>query len=369
MKAEIYRESLLTVLFLTIFILLGIILFNYYEGPGNSFFHSDMLENKIADAFINHKKVIFPYNYNDRGVEKVYLEKLSTRPEVLVIGSSRAMPIGQDLFKNHTFYNGSVTSASLEDILSIYYLYQKKGDPKILVLSLDPWILDKNHGMKKWKFTFLSEYIAAKKLLLNNSGKLSYLEKIKIVFEKYSQLLSSEYTYGSLKKCFLPPTVATDDVIIDPIGNPCPSCFIRLPDGTRLYPIDRELTTSEEADSASVYALQQYPNDYGNYTELDKNYISIFEHFIAYLVNHHIKVIFYLPAYEPIAYSAILTDKRYAMINEAEKYFISVALKYNFQVIGGYNPSKLHLQASDFVDDLHLKKKPIDTIFKQQLVV
>lgn len=366
MKAVIYKQSLFTLVSLSIFSLLGIILFNYYVDPGNRFFHAALFEKEIADALLNDKKVMFHTNYNDRGVEKIFLEKLNTRPDFLVIGSSRAMPIGQELFNSSSFYNASVTSASLEDILSIYYLYQLKGQPKVLVLSLDPWILDKNHGMKKWKLAFLSEYDAARQLILGEKVKTNYAEKLNIIFEKYSQLLSSEYTHVALRKFMMPPS---KEVIIDPADNACPSCYTRFPNGTRIFSSEQESTTNEQADLASIQGIQQYTRDYGTYTQLDPYYMNMLDQFVAYLLNHKVRVIFYLPAYEPIAYSAIETDDRYKMIDVAEKYFMSMADKYHLKVIGGYDPRKLKLQANDFVDDLHLKRQPIENIFKQQISI
>lgn len=366
MRAVVYRQSILTILLFTAVTLIAIMTFNYFVDPGNRFFHATAFEKEIAEALLNGKKVMFHTNYNDRGVEKIFLEKLTERPDVLIIGSSRAMPINQASFHTTSFYNASVTSASMEDIVSIYYLYQKKGNPKVLLLSLDPWILDKNHGMKKWELAFLSDYISAKNLLLQHHDSVNFFEKSHIFFEKYTQLLSLEYTHVALRKALLP---TEKEVIIDPAHDACPACYTRFPDGTRIFSVNQESTTAQQADLASINGIQQYARDYGDYTKLDPDYKNIFEHLIEHVTQQHVKIIFYLPAYEPVAYKAISQDKKYQMIEESEKYFMTIAEKYHIPVVGRYDPHAFHLQAQDFVDDLHLKKQPIENIFKQHMLV
>lgn len=363
MQAAVYKKSVFTVLFLTLLALLSIIIFNYFIDPGNQFFRAAPLEKAIAQALLDKKKVMFHTNYNDRGVQKLVLEKWDKRPEILVIGSSRSMPISHNAFNQTDFFNASVTSASLEDHVAIYYLYQKKGQPKTVVLNLDPWILDKNHGMKKWKFALFSDYYAGREMILGEKNPNLFIDKTKIAIEKYSQLLSSEYTHVAVRKLLLPKT---QDIIIDPEDNACSSCYTRFPDGTRIFSQKQESTTSREAELASIDGIRQYDRDFGQFTQLDTHYTHLFENFIRYMKEKNVTIIFYLPAYSPIAYTTIQTDERYKMIEVAEKYFLDIAKKYDVKVIGGYNPAILSLQNSDFVDDLHLKKQPIENIFKKQ---
>src|SRR5258706_13048357 len=114
--------------------------------------------------------------------------------------------------------------------------------------------------MKKLKLAFLSEYSAAKKVLLGEKSQSNYLQKIDAFFEKNSQLLSSQYTHVAFLKLFLPPS---KEVIIVPENNICSSCYTRFPDGTRIFSVAQEATTSKEPDLASISGIQQYTSDYG----------------------------------------------------------------------------------------------------------
>lgn len=366
MQAIIYKKVLRNYFLFCGFFLISIMVFNYYLDAGNQFYRANKVEEKLATAFLNKENIKYNANYNERGIHKLVLERLNERPEVLVLGSSRAMLINHTAFSHASFYNSWISSASLEDHLAIYYLYQKRGwQPDVLVIGLDPWLLDKNNNMKKWKIGFTAEYNEARKLLLGHEQPtpIKYFDQLNGLWVKYSQLLSFIYFKSSLLRYFSPSFI-NDGFLINPPGDACPTCDTRQADGTSFYPAIREKMTPTQIKSAALDAVSNFNNDFGEFTQLNQDYMTVFEAFVRHLTAHHVKVIFYLPPIAPYAYAIFKGNQDYKLIFAAEDYFIAIAEKYHATILGSYNPANLDLTMEDFLDGFHIKKQGLAKIFK-----
>src|SRR5690606_22220124 len=91
-------------------------------------------------------------NYDERTLQRNIINNHHICPQVLVLGSSRTMLINSREFIGKTFFNNSVSGASIEDIVAIYQMYDnRKCYPGKIILALDPWILNVNNGQNRWK--------------------------------------------------------------------------------------------------------------------------------------------------------------------------------------------------------------------------
>ena len=80
-----------------------------------------------------------------------YIELLQKPKDVIVLGSSRSMQIGKQLFDGFDFFNNAVSGGSLEDHLAIYAMYRQHDLlPGTVILGLDPWIFNANNGQTRW---------------------------------------------------------------------------------------------------------------------------------------------------------------------------------------------------------------------------
>ena len=370
MNKKLYKKF--TIIF---FIMAGIslstvMIFNFFIDPGNQFYHANIIEYKMSQALLQDKKVIVQANYNERFLQKTMLQKLSFRPDILVLGSSHIMPLTNDIFHTKRFFNASVSSASLEDDIALYYILQKNGyQPKTVIICLDPWIVSKANPEVLWKTEYIEEYLEGKKLILGESISLIYLNHIMSFFEKYLQLLSFKYLESSIHKLIAiikhqkQHTILQDISTLDAKASICPNCFVRQPDGSRLPTPTEEATTPEEAN---LYVLNNINSwkDFWTQSTLDSNYTVIFERFVQYLLQRNIKVVFYFPPMQPLEYTQLVKkNTNYRMVFVAETYFQKIAKKYRLQTIGAYDPMKVHLVTSDFIDSWHLKKEGITKLF------
>jgi len=369
----IYKKYFYVFLFLVTLSLCGIIGFNYYIDSANQFSRTEAFSTKVTRMLLDKKEVMVRTNFNERLLQKKMLSKIPHRPDVLVLGSSHSLAITQDLFAPLSFYNASVSNAELEDDMALYYVYQKRNwQPKVVVICVDPWILDPDfaavfNGKKatqQWKSSLLFEYINAKKLILGTNDLTYYDEQVSGSFDKYSQLLSVDLLESSAS------TLLFDSVIHSIAPNyydDCRSCNILRPDGSRILSKQQESTTLAEADlsvAKLIQNLQLSTQTYKKYSSVDPIYKDTFEKFIHYLKSKNVIIIFYLPPLEPLAYSHIIEENpNYQSTKEMEKYFISVASRYHLKVIGSYNPAKAGLTGNDFVDGSHLKAEGIYKVF------
>ena len=348
----------------------SISLFNYFIDGSNQFFHKKSFENKLTTLLLNNKKILICNNFNDRSLKRSLLEKITIKPETLIFGSSRTMPLNKELFAEDKFFNASVTAATLPDDVALYYIYQKhNGQPRKVIIGLDQWLLNESTVDTLWKTTFLSEFNAGQTLIsADKKVKSTSFEKISGFIEKYSQLISPYYLKSSLKKNqflsqFSNYKATVDNVIIDPTfedSSHYPNCNIQLPDGTHLTSVNDEATSATQADFVSAVDIRRSSSPI-KFSEENRK---LFENFITYLLKKNIEVTFYLPPYEPVAYGEIKKDPNYKLVVEAEKYFRQIASEYHIKVIGSYNPEQMNLHANDFIDDVHLKKRGIEKVFK-----
>ncbi|OGT37940.1 MAG: hypothetical protein A3F11_02915 [Gammaproteobacteria bacterium RIFCSPHIGHO2_12_FULL_37_14] len=366
MKTNTYYIHLIILFILIIILLVLTALFNYFYDGGNEFFQSRNLEKKISTALINNKKILVCSNYNDRSVQKELIKHIKHSPQVLTLGSSRTLPVTKELFHGMTFYNASVTGGTLQDDISLYYVFQRNGlQPKVIVISIDPWLLDRNSGEIKWRTSFFNEFRKGEKLIKHDKT-WSYQDKFLGIFEKYSQLVSSGYFIASLKNFSLVRKLSLTNlppnkIIIGPemdIKN-YPNCSLLLPEGGRLNSIAEESVTAATADYLGKKKIIETSHD----MTINANDADLFETFITFLKARHINIIFYFPPYEPAAYHTILKDENYRTVYHIENHFLNLAKKYNIKVIGNYNPNKLSLHSNDFIDYIHIKKRALDKIF------
>ena len=82
--------------------------------------------NKIINILDNNNTYLTNImNFDERLLNKMFVEKLNKRYDILVMGSSRTKLIRDEYFSNSELFNTSVSGASLEDLIAIYQLYKK----------------------------------------------------------------------------------------------------------------------------------------------------------------------------------------------------------------------------------------------------
>lgn len=349
MRATTFVILNLLIVFLLVF---GIAIFNY-SVDGFGLFKNTLI-TKIAYHINNHKIVANLLNIDDRTLHKKIIETRLDKNEIIAIGSSRIMGIGQQTFSK-PFFNHGMSGAILKDYLGIIgiYLKEKKYIPKTIIIGLDPWILN---GEPNSRWTQLKEYSS---FLENKILNKKCDQKYSSITQNLKELFSLEYTIYNAR-------LLLDDQKVLFLEKECileKDCFYQ--DGSHVEANKVAQTSVDEGiHKAKRYILSQPIYHLGGFTQLKAK---MFENFIAFLKKQNIKIIFYLPPYHPIVYNTFRSDKRYANVLRAEDYFYSFAKKNHIQIIGSYNPNLIGISEKDFYDGMHLKTTSLRGFFKKNI--
>lgn len=337
-------------LFFSLPVFFLLIIVNYYIDPANLF--SSNYENKITNALLSRKNITNIDNYDDRKLQRNIINKINYCPNTIVLGSSRTMLLNSINCNNTSFFNNSVSGATIEDILGIYQLYVKNNYfPKKIILGIDPWLLNENNGQERWK-SISSEY--------NDFLKSINKNPVDINNSSYLQLVSPSYFQSSVNMLF---NKKENPIVTNKRFN---RSITKIFDGSITY--DQKFRQADlniikgKVDKfieGKIYSIENYQNlSY-------KNRI-LFEHFIKILNDNNVEIEFFLSPYHPKVYNFIKNQKKYKNVNESEKYFLSIAKKLNIEVLGSYDPFKLNLNESHFYDGMHCNEKGVDLILSKK---
>lgn len=344
-------------------ILLIISALNFMVDPAN-IFGGQKIEKKIAEHLLNGSNVGNATDFDERLLQKFYIESLKETKDVVVLGSSRSLQIRSVLFPDKKFFNNSVSWGVLEDYISVYEMYEVKGyKPEVIVLGLDPWIFNKNNGISSWKA--IGNYYTR-----FNEGDNSFYNKnlrgLVFKIQRYSEIFSPSYFQGSLT--FLAKNInkRNQSNQIYPTDKTKDINDIKLVDGSLSYNSKFELIN---ADDALKEAKQSIRGDaiatIKSFNKIDQTECLLFEKFVKHLKDKGIKLIFFFPPYHPYVYDYLTSSNDYKIINDVEEYFKKIAIKNNVESIGSYNPNLLGLKNEDFYDGLHLKTEAIKKVFQK----
>lgn len=348
-----YKKSSLIFLTILIVSLVAIATFNYIVDPAGMF-RTTKYEYGIAQILLKGENVANLSDYNERLVQKYFIQNINFKPKIIVLGSSRSLFIAPN--NKEDFFNNSVSGASFEDMIAIYGIYNyKKITPKTILICLDPWLLNINNGQSRWQSIKNEyDYEASQLNIETNSTAFNSYE-----LKKLQELVSIPYFLASInqlkhKKNFKEEEknkyFETKENYLD--------VSVKRKDGTYAYPIDyRSVNLTQINQAARTYANTVPIYSLGDFTKLSNK--DLFEALISDMLKKKIKVIFFLAPYHPYVYSVIKTNSKYHQVLEAEKYFVKFAKNNKIPLIGSYNPAKINLSEIDFYDGMHLKESAI----------
>lgn len=343
-------------------LLLSVASFTYRIDPGNIF--RNVLVETCGEWLLEEHDVAITQNYDERLLQKYLIEHDVKNYDVVVFGSSRTMDIGKGLFSQRTVKNYSVSGASIEDDIALYFLYERlHGKPKKVIIGGDAWLLNENSGQNRWK-SLAKEYKYGK-ARMEQDGR-NRVETKSIDLEKYEQLISWPYLNESINKVKKEGLsnakhgycLADDKATVDEkAGMICP-------DGTHIPSLEAQARDAEplarQYISNGVYSLEKYE-------ELDNNLQASVKEFFTYLKAQDIELVLYLTPYHPIVYSYLIDNEKYYKAVKAEDFFRDIAKEYGLKIVGSYNPERCGLSNADFLDGMHMRREAVERILRGKL--
>ncbi|MCY6959370.1 hypothetical protein [Clostridium brassicae] len=340
-------------LFFLLPILVILICTNYFIDPGNIFYKHGVYEKGIAELLIKNKNVENLTNYDERLLQKFYVDKISDSKNLVVLGSSRSMQIDSDILKEKNMFNSSVSGAALEDIMAVYGIYREKNHiPKRIIIGLDPWILNKNNNQNRWKSINNSYFYIQNEIGIQDKTN-------KKLDEKYLELVSLSYFQSALDSI-----TKASNVTYSSTDKNYSKTNMKRSDGSLVYNEEIRNRTVQEAKKLSINYVSEKPiYCLGNFDKIDDSYKKQFEKFINLIQRDGVEIEFFLSPYHPYVYKQLMNSSEYRIVDKVEKYFIQFAESKKIKVYGSYDPVTIGCTEDDFYDGMHIKTSAVKKIF------
>jgi hypothetical protein len=337
-------------------VVLLIIAVNVIFDPARIFKSKDY-ERKLAHALMSGFAVtnLENVNFDDRTMERFMIQSLKEKKDIAVLGSSRVMLISSKMFPGKTLINNGLSSAALEDYISLYEIYREgKVLPSTIIIGADPWVFNKNNGSLGWQRLGQSYYSK----FINATRRDSFTLKIKpedLVPYTLQQLISVSYFQDGLYAFF------TSDVHL----------FFKkqeflmtkqefndkdtiLPDGSWIFSKKHRDISTAEVRNAIKEDTDEARCIHG-FFELNKGLKLKFIDLIRLMQNDGVRLILYLPPYHPYAYDYYMHSDQYKIIQDVENFLRKTSETYGLTLVGSYNPHRISIPDSAFSDEIHLR--------------
>ena len=315
--------------------------------------------NQLAKLALSDNLVAVPTNYNERQYQVAIVDQMEHYPNTIVIGSSRAFYLGTDITGIDDIYNNCVSGACMADYYALVGLYYKKGViPSTVIIEVSPWIFYGGNSEYRWRD--VKQY------------KESYFEFYKVV--NGTEISNYNYFDSSLS-LFSLPYFQYNLLVLRDIGT---KAFERLPvkisddldeaadypDGSFRYPAIFENKSS--ARTETVISTSSGPILYqgmNNMTDINVSLSNDFENLISYLVENNVNVVFFMSPFSKTQSEIIFDNNTNSAYSLVEDYIYSLADKYGCTVVGGYDSREYGLEDDQFIDNMHMDKEAIRTIW------
>lgn len=347
-----YKKIALSMFFVSISTLFFFAAICFVQDPGHMFLKKGKDEKEIAQLLLKGNNVARFGNINERTLQHFYISGLPSTPapDLVILGSSRSMGISSLFFSNGIYLvNNCVSGATLEDLVAIWQLYKKqKNIPKSILIGIDPWFFNENHGQTRWKSLekhyadfIIESRISSGSMGKNKSSKLSDLK----------ELVSIKYLKNAIFDIFKNDRYyAFKGYDVDSIKHTS-----KFKDGSIVY--GSSLRTSDVriinqramqyVSNSPIYSLASFSN-------IEEKYESLLCALLDDIKEHDSNVFLWFPPYHPIVYQRFVSDQDYKMVLEVEKYVKKIAQERGISCFGSYNPSTLSMPEFLFIDGMHI---------------
>ena len=322
----------------------------------------------IAKQSLQGKTIEIPANYNEREYQHQIIKHLSKIPDIIVIGSSRAMYLGKEILNKESVYNHCVSGAILMDYYAITGLYQNYWHkmPDNIIIELSPWIFSNISNECRWTENF--NYCSAASNLYETITGNSVNTVIKNFFN--NPLFSFKYFYTNLQKALnLQSIFGMPQSLI--ITQTCSAInnLTEMSDGTILYPKNLEQPGKERLQLVKLTSNKPVTyQDCHLMKGIDSELFKSFELLIEFLKKNNKKITFFLAPFSPSQHQYIIQHNSNPLFSVLEDNLKKFAKKNNIEVIGSYNPSPFNLQDENFIDFMHIDRNSIKEIWQHQTV-
>ncbi|MBF0504785.1 MAG: hypothetical protein HQL14_06755 [Candidatus Omnitrophica bacterium] len=320
------------------------------------------LEEQNAQSLIEGRNIEnVRIDMDDRLLQKHFIQKMTSRADIVILGSSHSMWFGENIFPGKKVVNNSVIHVLLADYLGIFNGYAKKNlFPKRVIILLDPQLIAVPFVSERW--------LSIKEDTFGMLGRLKIRStriKQPLISGAWFNVFSFSYFQKSIEKL-----LRSSPQQIDPDHKEGRIGQLLFKDGRRLWTMKLLSWDIEKSRRKTIMELQDgtFMQEF-NQRKMDKELESILENFIQYLINQHIQVTLCMLPIHPQVYKSFIGQENrpeVLRITDVEHYYQSLAQRFNLEIFGSYDPSVCHLGDRDFYDGDHIRNDVIEKMLKNK---
>ena len=325
-------------------------------------------ERGVADILLSGRHAAGVSEYNDRLMQRLYAEGLHAAPDVLVLGSSRVMPLRALDFAPRTFYNASVSSATLNDVLALRELFASRGGKtSLLIVGIDPWMLQANERMTAFHTLGPEFERACRKASVPDCDSVPFLTGPRRLL---GALMSPSYFQASaatLWRRFSQAAGPVESLRATQDDDAEPQLAIRRADGSLRYP------ESFGADESQVRAgAEAFGREFGRRGMLflppkarpQPRFLHLLETLVRTSIASGTQVHLVLAPYHPDAWPALSASD--SLVVQAERAVRGLGAALQVPVIGSYDPGLAGCPAAaEYHDPVHARESCLRRMIAQ----
>jgi hypothetical protein len=285
-------------------------------------------------------------NIDDRSFVRRVIGELKPAPDWIVLGSSRSMQVRKRHFLSSeiNFHNYSVAGASLEDFLALVSIHLDAHGklPAHAIVSVDPWMFNRNSGLHRYHSLADDYEKMMKRLGLPIQKELGSRNNL-------LKLISLDYMSRNIN--FVIDNLRNEMWGYVVISNSDVDMHLKEPDGSAHYPFSQRRPDPKAVELLAIGYARGNAYALGQFTQMGNR--ELFEAFIGYMLDHQVEVTLLLMPYHPTTYKLLLADSNHRIVSDVESYLVGLSNSLDLKLIGSYDPRQLGFGADDFFDGSH----------------
>lgn len=303
---------------------------------------------------------VFDLNLNIRALREEQLSRMTTTPDVIILGASHYQEGSKAILPGRNVFNAHIHRDYWEDLLGMPELLIRHNRlPKTLIIS----IRDKQFTPVAKRKDYLWEpgipayrAMAARLGLETESwwktlpyDRMRALVSLPMLFENVTRWLNADERPG--------PSSDHQFATLDTL----------LPDGSIVWSKKHKaLFTQERAHKEVMSFLEKSLNDP---PQVDPNGVAAFDRMLTYLKQQGVTVYLMNPPFNPDFYDRIANTPYAEGLHNIETLVQKLAADHNLSVVGSFNPHKIGCEASMYIDAEHSNETCLKKLFDQFSVV
>lgn len=345
---------------------LAVVAVNYFVDPGH-LFGRGVPEARIAEELIAGRSVVAGFAIDELRLQQGLAERRRHAPDVLVLGSSRAMPLSAEAFPGRAVVNASVSSASLEDAIALLELYEGHGlRPRTVFLAIEPWAL--NGSLRNPSVALEPELQAGFRRLGRRAGSTYGALPVGLK-RRWLRLLSPAYFQASLvsllARGFEGRASRASGRGRGAAEAPRAGSSRMQPDGSVEWQPVLAQRSPAEVEAMALAAGARAPG----YLQAgpDRDRVLLLGALLGDLASRGVRVVLWLPPFHPAAYGTLVAGNHGRGLWRGEAEVRALAAASRVPVLGSYDPARSDVAGEDFIDYNHLRRGAANALVARQL--